>query len=72
MLWYRDLPTGAVAVRMHHTLLQGAFNSKFVRWAMQLLSVTMQRGISEMYRWSGLTISREHVRVTMLSWQGQC
>ena len=59
MLWYRDLPTGAVAVRMHHTLLQGAFNSKFVRWAMQLLSVTVQRGNAEMCRRSGLVISRE-------------
>ena len=43
-----------------------------VRWTVQLLSVTVQRGISEMYRWSGLTISWVHVRVTMLSWQGQC
>ena len=31
----------------------------FVRWAVQLLSVTVQRGIAEMYRRSGLVISRE-------------
>ena len=31
----------------------------FVRWAMQLLSVTVQRGNAEMYRLSGLVISRE-------------
>ena len=31
----------------------------FVRWTMQLLSVTVQRGNSEMYRRSGLVISRE-------------
>ena len=31
----------------------------FVRGAMQLLSVTMQRGISEMYRRSGMIILRE-------------
>ena len=29
------------------------------RWAMQLLSVTVQRGNAEMYRRSGLVISRE-------------
>ena len=33
----------------------------FVRWAMQLLSVTVQRGKAEMYRRSGLIISREQV-----------
>ena len=31
----------------------------FVRWAMELLSVTVQRGNAEMYRRSGLVISRE-------------
>ena len=31
----------------------------FLRWAMQLLSVTVQRGNAEMYRQSGLVISRE-------------
>ena len=31
----------------------------FVRWAMQLLSVTVQRGNTETYRRSGLIISRE-------------
>ena len=31
----------------------------FERWAMQLLSVTVQRGNAEMYRRSGLIISRE-------------
>ena len=31
----------------------------FVRWAMQLLSVTVLRGNAEMYRRSGLIISRE-------------
>ena len=31
----------------------------FVRWAMQLLSVSVQRGNAEMYRRSGLIISRE-------------
>ena len=31
----------------------------FVRCAMQLLSVTVQRGNAEMYRRSGLVISRE-------------
>ena len=31
----------------------------FVRWAMQLLSATVQRGNTEMYRRSGLVISRE-------------
>ena len=31
----------------------------FVRWAMQLLSVSVQRGYAEMYRRSGLIISRE-------------
>ena len=31
----------------------------FVRWAMQLPSVTVQRGDAEMYRRSGLIISRE-------------
>ena len=31
----------------------------FVRWAMQLLSVTVQRGNDEMYRRSGLVMSRE-------------
>ena len=31
----------------------------FVRWAMQLLLVTVQRGNAEMYRRSGLVISRE-------------
>ena len=31
----------------------------FVRWAMQLLSVTVQRGNAEMYRRGGLVISRE-------------
>ena len=31
----------------------------FVRWTMQLLSVTVQRGNAEMYRRSGLVISRE-------------
>ena len=30
-----------------------------VRWAMKLLSVTVQRGNAEMYRRSGLDISRE-------------
>ena len=30
-----------------------------LRWAMQLLSVTVQRGNAEMYRQSGLIISRE-------------
>ena len=30
-----------------------------MRWAMQLLSVTMQRGKAEMYLRSGLVISRE-------------
>ena len=30
-----------------------------LRWAMQLLSVTLQRGNAEMYRRSGLVISRE-------------
>ena len=33
---------------------------EFVRWAIQLLSVTVQRGNAEMYRRSGLIISREH------------
>ena len=32
---------------------------EFVRWAMQLLSVTVQRGNAEMYRRSGLIISWE-------------
>ena len=32
---------------------------EFVRWAMQLLSVTVQRGNADMYRRSGLVISRE-------------
>ena len=32
----------------------------FVRWEMQLLSVTVQRRNAEMYRRSGLVISREH------------
>ena len=31
----------------------------FVRWAMQLLSVTVQRRNAEMHRRSGLVISRE-------------
>ena len=31
----------------------------FVRWAMQLLSVALQKGNAEMYRKSGLVISRE-------------
>ena len=31
----------------------------FVRWAMQLLSVTVQRGNAEMYRRSGRIISRK-------------
>ena len=31
----------------------------FARWAMQQLSVTVQRGKGEMYRRSGLVISRE-------------
>ena len=31
----------------------------FVRWAMQQLLVTVQRGKAEMYRRSGLIISRE-------------
>ena len=31
----------------------------FVRWAMQLLSVTVQRGNAEIYRRSGLVISHE-------------
>ena len=31
----------------------------FVRWAMQVLSVMVQRGNAEMYRRSGLVISRE-------------
>ena len=30
-----------------------------MRWAMQLLSVTVQRGNAEMYRRSGLVTSRE-------------
>ena len=30
-----------------------------IGWAMQLLSVTVQRGNAEMYRRSGLVISRE-------------
>ena len=30
-----------------------------MHWAMQLLSVTVQRGNAEMYRQSGLVISRE-------------
>ena len=30
-----------------------------MRWAMQLLSVAVQRGNAEMYRRSGLIISRE-------------
>ena len=34
-------------------------NGAFVRWAMQLLSVTVQRGNAERYRRSGLVISRE-------------
>ena len=37
---------------------------------MQLLSVTVQRGNAEMYRRSGLVISR--VCVTMLALQCQC
>ena len=36
---------------------------EFVRWAMLLLSVTVQRGKPEMYRRSGLVISREQVLV---------
>ena len=31
----------------------------FVRWAMQLLPVTVQRGNAELYRWIGLVIPRE-------------
>ena len=31
----------------------------FVRWAMQLLSVTVQHGNAEMYHRSGLVILRE-------------
>ena len=34
----------------------------FVRWAMQVLSVAVQRGNAEMYRKSGLVISREQGR----------
>ena len=34
-------------------------NGAFVHWAMQLLSVTVQRGNAEMYRRSGLIISRQ-------------
>ena len=30
-----------------------------MRWAMQLLSVTVQRGNAEMYRRGGLVVSRE-------------
>ena len=37
----------------------GIPKAAFVRWAMQLLSVTVQRGNAEMYRRSGLVISRE-------------
>ena len=33
----------------------------FARWAMQLLSVTVQSGNAEMYRRSALVISREQV-----------
>ena len=33
--------------------------SAFVRWALQLLSVTVQRGNAEMYRRRGLVISRQ-------------
>ena len=36
-------------------ILKGAF----VRWALQLLPVTVQRGNAEMYRRSGMMISRE-------------
>ena len=32
----------------------------FVRWEMPLLSVTVQRGFAEIYRRSGLVMSREH------------
>ena len=32
----------------------------FLCWAMQLLSVSLQKGNAAMYRKSGLVISREH------------
>ena len=31
----------------------------FVRWPMQLVSVTVQRGNAEIYCWSGLVMSRD-------------
>ena len=50
----------------------------FVRWAMQLLSVTVQRGNAEMYRWRGLVISQEQgydaafAVPVLMSWWGMC
>ena len=38
-------------------------------WALRLRLVTVQRGDSEMYRWSGLIISREQgPRMTFQCW----
>ena len=49
-------------------------NGAFVRWAMQMLSVTVQRGNAEIYRRSGLVMSGESpVKVcVMLALRCQC
>ena len=45
-------------VAFFHTF-GGIPNGAFVRWAMQLLAVKVQRGNAEMFRRAGLIISRE-------------
>ena len=52
--------TTSIATRSApYTRLITSYKRAFVRWAMQPLSVTVQRGNAEMYRRSRLVISRE-------------
>ena len=51
----RLITTSALALQSQHRIPKGAF----VRWAIQPLSVTVQRGDAEMGRRSALVISRE-------------
>ena len=54
--WLCSASADVVMRRVYGVLLVAML---VVCWAMQLLSVTVQRGNAEMYRRSGLVISRE-------------
>jgi len=51
---------GWTAARAERTKVESGCTPKgeLVRWAMQLVSMTVQPGNAEMYRWIGLIISR--------------